>query len=121
MKMTKTFIFIFSLVLVSSLKSRKSLLASKTKTSTNLLNKALNACISRGYDWLQIFVRLANGRKISINLEPGDNIECVKAKIQEKEGISPSRQRILFKGRPLQDSKTLADYNIQTGSTLDQL
>jgi len=65
-----------------------------------------------------IKVKTLTGKEIEIDIEPTDRVERIKERVEEKEGIPPPQQRLIFSGKQMNDEKTAADYKVSGGSVL---
>uniref|UniRef100_A0A3B3IPE6 Ubiquitin-like protein NEDD8 n=1 Tax=Oryzias latipes TaxID=8090 RepID=A0A3B3IPE6_ORYLA len=66
-----------------------------------------------------MYIKLTlTGKEIEIDIEPTDKVERIKERVEEKEGIPPQQQRLIYSGKQMNDEKTAADYKIQGGSVL---
>ena len=67
---------------------------------------------------MQIFVKPMAGKTINLEVTNLDAIENVKTKVQDKKGIPPGQQRLIFRGKQLEDRHMLCEYQVGKEDTL---
>eukprot|EP00051_Salpingoeca_urceolata_P011910 m.148149 g.148149 ORF g.148149 m.148149 type:complete len:80 (+) comp17307_c0_seq3:451-690(+) len=65
-----------------------------------------------------IKVKTLTGREIELDIEPEDSVRRIKERVEEKQGIPPEQQRLIFGGKQMNDDSTAADYKVQGGSVI---
>ncbi|MBA3238103.1 MAG: hypothetical protein H0T62_07115 [Parachlamydiaceae bacterium] len=61
---------------------------------------------------MPIYVKTLTGATLLVDAKPQDSIDNIKQKIQDISGVPPDQQSMKFKGKYIQDGKTLSNYNI---------
>ncbi|CAM2701072.1 unnamed protein product [Rotaria socialis] len=67
---------------------------------------------------MMIKVKTLTGKEIEVDIDGTDKIERIKERVEEKEGIPPPQQRLIFGGKQMMDDKTVSEYNVNAGSVL---
>lgn len=84
-----------------------------------ILALSLLALLSISASAMQLYIKMFDGRTITLEVESTDTVDNLKAKIQDREGFAPDSLSLYFNGIYLSDGRTIADYNIPKESTLN--
>ena len=68
---------------------------------------------------MQVTIRPVFGEPYKLEVEPTDTVENLKAKIQDRQGTPPDQQRLIYRQRPMEDGRIMAEYNLQNDHTID--
>ncbi|KAJ7514063.1 hypothetical protein O6H91_23G025000 [Diphasiastrum complanatum] len=89
-----------------------------TLADYNIQKESILYLLLRSSERMHVVVRMSSGKRIALQVEASDTVEDVKTKIGDMEGIRPELQRLLFAGKQLESGRSLAEYDIENGSTL---
>ncbi|CAL9129587.1 unnamed protein product [Musa acuminata var. zebrina] len=90
----------------------------RTLADYNIQKESTLHLVLRLRGGMMIKVKTLTGKEIEIDIEPTDTIDRIKERVEEKEGIPPVQQRLIYAGKQLADDKTAKEYNIEGGSVL---
>ena len=91
----------------------------RTLSNYNIQRESCFHLVLRLRGGMQIFVKMPTEKVVTLDVEPCNSIEVLKCKVQDKEGIPPGRQCLIFAGKKLENGRTLGDYGIPKEATLD--
>ena len=60
---------------------------------------------------MQLFIKTLTGKTVTLDCEPPDSVDSLKARIRDKEGVLPAQQCLIFEGKQLEDGRILSDYS----------
>jgi ubiquitin-like protein Nedd8 len=105
-----------AVALVFSFFSRISVVVWRNKSSQ--IQKTHAHVVEEVLAKMMIKVKTLTGKEVELDVEVSDTIVRIKERMEEKEGIPPIQQRLIFGGKQMHDEKTAKDYNIEGGSVI---